>query len=103
MKSGGPRARPPPCARRPPRTPATGDGCAVQTPCGWLQGSGVTAVCSGPWGLSSDSAAAVDGLRGRCHARGMSATSTLVSRRHVDLGRVASAACSRALRCDQLR
>ncbi|MET8331452.1 MULTISPECIES: putative leader peptide [unclassified Streptomyces] len=28
----------------------------------------------------------------------MSATSTLVSRRHVDLGRVASAACSRALR-----
>ncbi|MGW1732144.1 putative leader peptide [Streptomyces sp. NPDC001999] len=33
----------------------------------------------------------------------MTATSTLVSRRHVDLGRVASAACSRALRCDQLR
>ncbi|MFB6779329.1 putative leader peptide [Streptomyces sp. NPDC056352] len=35
--------------------------------------------------------------------RGMFATPTLVSRRHVDLGRVASAVCCRGLRCDRLR
>ncbi|MFF1837896.1 putative leader peptide [Streptomyces sp. NPDC058231] len=33
----------------------------------------------------------------------MFATTTLVSRRHVDLGRVASAVCRRGLRCDRPR
>ncbi|MEU8504562.1 putative leader peptide [Streptomyces brevispora] len=33
----------------------------------------------------------------------MPATVTLVSRRHVDLGRLASSACSRRLRCALLR
>lgn len=55
--------RPPPHARRSPNTPVNGDDCAGQRPCGWLQGSEVSVVRSGPCGPSADSAAGVDGLR----------------------------------------
>ncbi len=65
MKSGGAPGRPPPHARRSPHTPANGSDCAGQRPRGWLQGSEVSVVRSGPWGLSADSATGVDGLRSR--------------------------------------